>query len=45
MKTRKAYIIKKNGTKFWFDIPKDTAEKILRLQKMFKAEKDKNKTR
>lgn len=38
MKTRKAYIVKKDGTKFWFDIPRDTAEKVLRLQKLFKKE-------
>lgn len=41
MKTRKAYIIKKDGSKFWFDIPKDTAEKVLRLQKLFKEENTK----
>ena len=41
MKTRKAYIIKKNGTKYWFNIPTDTAEKVLRLQKMFREEKKK----
>jgi hypothetical protein len=43
MKTRKAFIIKKNGEKFWFDIPKDTAQKVLRLQKMFKDENQKKK--
>lgn len=41
MKTRKAYIIKKDGTKFWFDIPIDTAEKVLRLQRLFKKENTK----
>jgi hypothetical protein len=44
MKTRKAFIIKKNGEKFWFDIPKDTAQKVLRLQKMFKDENQKKKS-
>ncbi len=43
MKTRKAYIIKKDGSKFWFDIPKDTAEKVLKLQKMFKKDQEKKK--
>lgn len=43
MKTRKAYLIKKDGTKFWFDIPTDTAEKILRLQEIFKMEREKRK--
>jgi hypothetical protein len=42
MKTRKAYIIKEDGTKFWFNIPTDTAEKVLKLQKMFK-ENDRKK--
>jgi len=41
MKTRKAYIIKKDGTKYWFNIPTDTAEKVLRLQKIFREEKKK----
>ena len=42
MKTRKAFIIKENGMKFWFDIPNETAEKVLRLQKIFK-ENDREK--
>jgi hypothetical protein len=42
MKTR-AYIIKKDGTKFWFDIPTETAQKVLRLQKMFKEERQKKR--
>jgi hypothetical protein len=37
----KAFIIKENGEKFWFDIPKDTAEKVLRLQKMFRKQREK----
>jgi|GEM_PF-2445623 len=37
--TRKAYFLNKDGSKQWFDIPRDTAEKVLRLQKMFKEEK------
>lgn len=41
----KAFIIKKNGEKFWFDIPKDTAQKVLRLQKMFKDENQKKSLR
>jgi hypothetical protein len=41
-KTRKAYIVGKDGEKHWFDIDRETAEKVLRLQKMFaKDEKDK----
>jgi hypothetical protein len=44
MKTR-AYIIKKDGTKFWFDIPTETAQKALRLQKMFKEERQKKSCR
>lgn len=43
MRTRKAYIIKKDGSKFWFDIPKDTAEKALKLQKMFRKDQEKKK--
>ena len=39
MKTRKAYIIKKDGSKHWFSIPIETAEKVLRLQKLFKEKK------
>ena len=38
MKTRKAYFLNKDGSKQWFDIPTETAEKVLRLQRMFKAE-------
>jgi hypothetical protein len=45
MKTRKAYIIKKDGIKYWFNILTDTAEKVLRLQKMFKEEKRDGKTK
>jgi len=37
--TRKASITAKDGTKYEFDIPRETAEKVLRLQKMFAKEK------
>lgn len=43
MKTRKAFILKKDGSKYWFDIPKNTAEKVLKLQKMFKKDQEKKK--
>lgn len=36
--TRKAYIKRKDGSKKWFEIPRETAEKVLRLQKMFAEE-------
>jgi hypothetical protein len=36
--TRRAYFLNADGSKQWFDIPNDTAEKVLRLQKMFKKE-------
>jgi len=36
--TRRAYILKKDGSKQWFDIPNETAEKVLRLQKMFRED-------
>lgn len=36
--TRRAYVLKKDGSKQWFDIPNETAEKVLRLQKMFREE-------
>ena len=39
MKTRKAYFLNKDGSKQWFNIPTETAEKVLRLQKLFKADK------
>lgn len=39
--TRRAYILKKDGSKHWFDIPNETAEKVLRLQKMFREEGEK----
>jgi len=45
MKTRKAYFLNKDGSKQWFDIPTETAEKVLSLQKLFKAdEKRKQKS-
>ena len=37
-KTRKAYFLTKDGSKQWFNIPNETAEKVLRLQKLFKAD-------
>ncbi len=37
--TRKAYITGKDGTRYEFDMPKDTAEKVLRLQKMILEER------
>lgn len=37
--TRKAFIRCKDGTKYWFDMPKETAEKVLRLQKMILEER------
>lgn len=37
--TRKAFIRRKDGTKYWFDMPKETAEKVLRLQKMILEER------
>jgi len=40
--TRRAYILKKDGSKQWFDIPNETAEKVLRLQKMFREDAKKN---
>jgi hypothetical protein len=40
--TRRAYILKKDGSKHWFDIPNETAEKVLRLQKMFREDAKKN---
>lgn len=40
--TRRAYILKKDGSKQWFDIPNETAEKVLRLQKMFREDDRKN---
>jgi len=43
IKTRKAYFLSKDGSKQWFDIPNDTAEKVLRLQKMFKQDAKKRK--
>ena len=39
--TRRAYILKKDGSKQWFDITNETAEKVLRLQKMFREEDNK----
>ena len=36
--TRKAYFLNKDGSKQWFEIPKATAEKVLRLQKMFRKD-------
>jgi hypothetical protein len=36
--TRRAYILKKDGAKQWFDITNETAEKVLRLQKMFRED-------
>jgi hypothetical protein len=38
MKTRKAYFLNKDGSKQWFNIPTETAEKVLNLQKLFKAD-------
>jgi hypothetical protein len=35
---RRAYILKNDGSKQWFDIPNETAEKVLRLQKMFRED-------
>ena len=40
--TRRAYFLKKDGSKHWFDIPNETTEKVLRLQKMFREEAKKN---
>ena len=40
--TRRAYILKKDGSKQWFDITNETAEKVLRLQKMFREDAKKN---
>lgn len=37
--TRKAFIRFKDGTKYGFDMPKETAEKVLRLQKMILEER------
>jgi len=43
-KTRKAYFLNKDGSKQWFKIPTETAEKVLRLQKMFREDaKKKNR--
>lgn len=44
-KTRKAYFLNKNGSKQWFEIPTETAEKVLRLQKMFKDDTKKKKNK
>jgi len=41
--TRKASITAKDGTKYWFDIPKETAEKVLRLQKIIREQRAKKK--
>lgn len=41
--TRKAYITAKDGTKHWFDIPNETAEKVLRLQKIIREQRAKKK--
>jgi len=42
-KTRKAYFRNKNGSKQWFEIPTETAEKVLKLQKMFREDAKKKK--
>ena len=41
--TRKAFIRGKDGTKYWFDMPRETAEKVLRLQKMIREERARRK--
>lgn len=41
--TRKAYFKTKEGTKYWFDIPNETAEKVLRLQKLILEQRAKKK--
>ena len=38
--TIQAYFQNKDGTKQWFNIPKETAEKVIKLQKMFREEKE-----
>ena len=41
--TRKASITAKDGTKYSFDIPRKTAEKVLRLQKLILKQRAKKK--
>lgn len=41
--TRKATITAKDGTKYEFDIPRETAEKVLRLQKIILEERTKKR--
>ncbi len=43
IKARKAYFLNKDGSKQWFEIPRETAEKVLKLQEMFKQDAKKRK--
>ena len=43
IETRKAFIRGKDGKKYGFDMPSETAEKVLRLQKMIKEQRAKKK--